>query len=490
VISNFAMSFAQYVNGPRLYRLYAKATEGSGEAYSANLSERWGDFVVGYGLPVGGIYCAWQRKLNYCVYLGLIMATSYLLRAAGRYTNPTYVSFFQLLQRAKTSMKIEDLEKLRRFDFQFSSWPTTFTSTRHTSFQPSKLEGLPSPSWILGWLVAHSFGIRLVYPGLWLGPLLRTPLEEARARYVVEKGGFRARVGTVDGNGIDTMFFNRRQSGNSNGKTLVICCEGNAGFYEIGMAKTPMDLGYSILGWNHPGFGGSSGVPYPPYVLNAAEAVFDYAVSELGFKEEEIILYGWSIGGFPSTHLARNHPKVKGLMLDATFDDVLPLALPRMPAILSPMVNATIRNHINLQISDEMAGYKGPVRLIRRTDDEIICEPPNELIGNRGNFLLKDLLRQRYPNLMQHREVEAAIDEWLAKPHILSRELQEAVLSEALIVPDDTSAMSLSEKKELIVKLAEKFLTDFKSTHCTELQPALFKLPWVPTVGYRLGSGN
>lgn len=44
----------------------------------------------------------------------------------------------------------------------------------------------------------------------------------------------------------------------SNGSTLVICTEGNAGFYEIGIMVTPMDLGYSVLGWNHPGFGCST----------------------------------------------------------------------------------------------------------------------------------------------------------------------------------------------------------------------------------------
>lgn len=42
------------------------------------------------------------------------------------------------------------------------------------------------------------------------------------------------------------------------GKYLVVCCEGNAGFYEVGMISTPMDAGYSVLGWNHPGFGGST----------------------------------------------------------------------------------------------------------------------------------------------------------------------------------------------------------------------------------------
>lgn len=42
------------------------------------------------------------------------------------------------------------------------------------------------------------------------------------------------------------------------GSTLVICTEGNAGFYEIGIMVTPLDLGYSVLGWNHPGFGWST----------------------------------------------------------------------------------------------------------------------------------------------------------------------------------------------------------------------------------------
>ena len=38
------------------------------------------------------------------------------------------------------------------------------------------------------------------------------------------------------------------------GSTLVICCEGNAGFYEVGIVNTPLSAGYSVLGWNTPGF--------------------------------------------------------------------------------------------------------------------------------------------------------------------------------------------------------------------------------------------
>lgn len=45
---------------------------------------------------------------------------------------------------------------------------------------------------------------------------------------------------------------------NANGDILVITCEGNCGFYETGIISTPLNKGYSVLGWNHPGFGGST----------------------------------------------------------------------------------------------------------------------------------------------------------------------------------------------------------------------------------------
>lgn len=45
---------------------------------------------------------------------------------------------------------------------------------------------------------------------------------------------------------------------NANGDILVITCEGNCGFYETGIISTPLNKGYSVLGWNHPGFGSST----------------------------------------------------------------------------------------------------------------------------------------------------------------------------------------------------------------------------------------
>lgn len=82
-------------------------------------------------------------------------------------------------------------------------------------------------------------------------------LLQGRSRMIDLFKGERFKIQTADNNDVDTMFIDRRNQ-SPNGNTLVICCEGNAGFYEIGITITPIEAGYSVLGWNHPGFGGST----------------------------------------------------------------------------------------------------------------------------------------------------------------------------------------------------------------------------------------
>ena len=142
--------------------------------------------------------------------------------------------------------------------------------------------------------------------------LVEKPLLEGRSKLYLEHGGQRSKVMTRDGNYIDTMYVDQRNK--PNGSTLVLCCEGNAGFYEIGIMATPISCGYSVLGWNHPGFYGSSGTPYPSQETNAADAVMQFAINKLGYKVENIVLLGWSIGGYSSTWLAMNYPDVRGLV--------------------------------------------------------------------------------------------------------------------------------------------------------------------------------
>ena len=101
---------------------------------------------------------------------------------------------------------------------------------------------------------------------------------QAQAREIKAQ---RAIVQTDDSyrNKIDTVFVDQRgtttikysstkifslsdtngQSSNAeNGSYLVICCDGNASFYENGIFQIPVENGFSTLGWNYPGFGQST----------------------------------------------------------------------------------------------------------------------------------------------------------------------------------------------------------------------------------------
>lgn len=110
----------------------------------------------------------------------------------------------------------------------------------------------------------HTFGIRLLYPGTigLVQSYFHKLLIRGRAKLVEDENGIRFKVKTIDNNDLDTMFIDNRARATSetqkNGQILVICSEGNGGFYEIGIMATPLKLKYSVLGWNRPGFAGST----------------------------------------------------------------------------------------------------------------------------------------------------------------------------------------------------------------------------------------
>ena len=108
---------------------------------------------------------------------------------------------------------------------------------------------------VLTYCAVHSFGRRMLYPGsvALLKTLLSSTLIENRRKLVRTRGAQRALLLAADGNRIDAMFVDRRNTTHANGNTLVVTFEGNAGFYEQGTMATPLEAGYSVLGWNHPG---------------------------------------------------------------------------------------------------------------------------------------------------------------------------------------------------------------------------------------------
>uniref|UniRef100_A0A8C1WDK3 Protein ABHD16A-like n=1 Tax=Cyprinus carpio TaxID=7962 RepID=A0A8C1WDK3_CYPCA len=357
-------------------------------------------------------------------------------------------------------------KKLACFDFDFKHWPVDFSWKEVSSLLLSYIcTSIHVCVCVLrSYLIVHSFGRRMLYPGSvgLLQKAMRPMLQQGQARLVEEFEGQRNKLVACDGNEIDTMFVDRRKDGGQAGKTLVICCEGNAGFYEVGCMNTPLEGGYSVLGWNHPGFGGSTGVPFPQNEANAMDVVIQFAVHKLGFQLSDIIVYAWSIGGFTASWAVMSYPEIRALVLDASFDDLLPLALKVMPDSWRPLVTHTVRQYMNLNNAEQLCKYQGPVLLIRRTKDEIITTTgPEDITSNRGNDLLLKLLQYRYPKVMTEDAIRA-VRQWLAA----GTQIEEG------------EDMTLEGRRQLALFLARKYMRNFETTHCTPLPISEFRPPW------------
>uniref|UniRef100_A0A8C3XIV3 Abhydrolase domain containing 16B n=2 Tax=Chelydra serpentina TaxID=8475 RepID=A0A8C3XIV3_CHESE len=426
------------------------------------------------------------------------------------------------------------------YNFEFRSWPVDFrwdeaggteSSPGHqAATQTTAREGLlrsaphgrprtaqcnylrkmkQLPGQLVCYMVAHSLGRWLLYPGslYFMQKALLPLLVKGQARLLEEFHGKRAKLVARDGNEIDTMFVDRRKSSGmeeeeQRGKQLVICCEGNVGFYEVGCLSTPLEAGYSALGWNHPGYAGSTGLPFPQNDANAVDVVIQYAICRLGFRVQDLILYGWSLGGYTATWAAKTYPELGALVLDATFDDLLPLALKVMPKSWHKLVVRTVRQHFNLNVAEQLCSYPGPVLLIRRTEDEVTttrisaADQLADIRSNRGNELLLQLLKYRYPEVMSW-EGEAAVRHWLRA----SNPRQEEAVCRRFGVDDDWCISKLRgyksclggedsfpcrvgkdvtprRRQQLALFLARKHMKNVEATHWSLLLPNEFQMPW------------
>uniref|UniRef100_A0A0K8TQ26 Putative conserved plasma membrane protein n=1 Tax=Tabanus bromius TaxID=304241 RepID=A0A0K8TQ26_TABBR len=513
------MSFFGYVFAPKLYKEYGIGPPQ--KLYTSEGLEKWGDQIIAtlsmmwnIGYYTSPLIFTFLYRRGYLVAesitslakfttgIGIIVIISLCMRGFGRSQSQSYVRFVKALDVCKALKNSEEGKRgLRIFDFDFKDWPVDFDVNElerkgRTTAVAKKVRSKPIwisslPCEIAAYIAIHTFGIRMIYPGSlkillnYLSPML----VQGRCKLIEEESGVRYKLKTVDGNEIDTLFVDNRSKA-TNGKTLVICSEGNAGFYEIGIMTTPLSLKYSVIGWNHPGFAGSTGKPYPAQDQNAIDCVMQFAIHKLNFLPENIILFGWSIGAYSSLWAGSQYPDVKGIVLDATFDDILYLALPRMPVSLEGVVKLAIREHVNLNNLELAMQFNGPILMIRRTEDEVMCTEDNILETNRGNFLLLNLLKHRYPNIFRPSQMNYGM-KLLSKSldvrapgeqnneqlcfSLLTSYVADNSKSFPLLIGEDYTEEQCTQLADYLIRKHSK---DFKSTHCTPLPVEYFHTPW------------
>lgn len=200
-------------------------------------------------------------------------------------------------------------------------------------------------------------GGRLVVPGI--------PRDRALDVHIVE---------TKKGNKIVAFYLR-----NPYARLTVLYSHGNAAdlgqLYDL-FVQLKVNLRVNLMGYDYSGYGASSGKPSESNTYADIEAVYQCLQTEYGVSQEDLILYGQSVGSGPTLHLAARLPRLRGVVLHS--------------AILSGIrvlchVNTTFCFDIYKNIN-KIRKVKCPVVVIHGTEDDVV----NWLHGNSLWKLSKD----------------------------------------------------------------------------------------------------
>ena len=110
---------------------------------------------------------------------------------------------------------------------------------------------------------------------------------------------------------------------NPESQYTILYSHGNA--EDLGLIRFRLQqlqaMGFSVLAYDYPGYGTSTGKPSVQGAYHAIDAAYNYLTQELNISPSQIIVYGRSVGGGPSVDLASRQP-VGGLVIESSFISV------------------------------------------------------------------------------------------------------------------------------------------------------------------------
>lgn len=191
---------------------------------------------------------------------------------------------------------------------------------------------------------------------------------------------------TRDGKSLNGWFIPRDAA-----KSTVILLHGNAGNigHRLEKIKIFNDLGLNVFVFDYRGYGKSLGAPSESGFYKDAEAACDYLTKERGIQQDEIILYGESIGGAVAIHLTKEKD-IRALITEEAFTsikDMSALAFPFIPHFIFSSKFDSV---------SKIKAIACPKLIIHSVDDEIVpfwmgkrlfdeAAPPKVFLEIRGS---------------------------------------------------------------------------------------------------------
>jgi fermentation-respiration switch protein FrsA (DUF1100 family) len=148
---------------------------------------------------------------------------------------------------------------------------------------------------------------------------------------------------------------------------VLIYFHGNAGniYNRIPDLIQLQQSGVNVIGAGYRGYGKSEGSPSEEGIYRDAHATFKYATEELGFSENNIIIFGRSIGTAAALDVSRNS-NIRGLMLITPLTSGKAHAKATGLGLLSPLAGDAFNNLSKIKY------IKSPLLVLHGTNDRII----------------------------------------------------------------------------------------------------------------------
>ncbi|KAE9605013.1 hypothetical protein Lal_00036818 [Lupinus albus] len=165
---------------------------------------------------------------------------------------------------------------------------------------------------------------------------------------------------TKKGNNVVAIYIK-----NPSASLTMLYSHGNATdlgqMYEL-FNELSVHLRVNLLGYDYSGYGQSSGKPSEQNTYADIEAAYKCLVEKYEAKEEDIILYGQSVGSGPTTDLATRLPNLRAVILHSPILSGLRVMYP---------VKRTYWFDIYKNI-DKIPLVNCPVLIIHGTDDDVV----------------------------------------------------------------------------------------------------------------------
>ena len=151
-------------------------------------------------------------------------------------------------------------------------------------------------------------------------------------------------------------------------KKVILFCHGNAGnISHRGLSlKIFHELGLNVLIFDYRGYGKSKGSPHEQGLYKDVNAAWTYLRKEKGYKKENIIIFGRSLGGAVAMWLALK-VQAPSLILESTFNSFRGIASAHSP-YLTPFIIA----RYNFNTESRVSKFKGKLLVIHSSQDDII----------------------------------------------------------------------------------------------------------------------